>query len=413
MAIKEITKVPSTNKQFFKSRFWTQFNAYSKQAEDFCKEFVPHPYADTRKYQDYAVGHGAYHITLRVDFSKAKCAAGIYFRDVDVWKVYFNKYREIIEENIGKQLEWKKHKTKASAYLVEDYDLNNESEWEKAFSFLVRVAIVMKREFAKYHTSIKKYWLVSWNEKDFRLHDYLKEYDTIDWNNITNNQFSVGDIVYLYCSSPEQAIRYKMQVIRTEVPKEEEIDDSAYSLSSTDSESQNVYRIKKISVINESKLDYKSLQEHGLSGSIRSPRILKGELLDYINSIIGKKYTDYDFEELNETESLFEGAKKTIVVNQYERNVLARQKCISAHGYKCKVCGMDFEKTYGELGREFIHVHHIVPISNIGEEYQLDPIKDLVPVCPNCHAMLHRGINGRVLTVKELKDIITKNRKII
>jgi 5-methylcytosine-specific restriction protein A len=47
-----------------------------------------------------------------------------------------------------------------------------------------------------------------------------------------------------------------------------------------------------------------------------------------------------------------------------------------------------------------------VPISTIGEEYQLDPVKDLVPVCPNCHAMLHRGIDGKVLTVEELKVLI-------
>ena len=146
--------------------------------------------------------------------------------------------------------------------------------------------------------------------------------------------------------------------------------------------------------------------EHGLSGSVRSPRILRGELLNYIKSIIDKKPFDNDFEELTDTETLFEGAKKTVIVNQYERNQEARKKCIAEHGYICKVCGMDFEKTYGEIGRGFIHVHHIVPISTIGEEYQLDPVKDLVPVCPNCHAMLHRGIDGKVLTVEELKTII-------
>lgn len=48
------------------------------------------------------------------------------------------------------------------------------------------------------------------------------------------------------------------------------------------------------------------------------------------------------------------------------------------------------KKVYGEIGRGFIHVHHKVPLSSIGKEYELDPIKDLVPVCPNCHAMLHR-----------------------
>ena len=61
---------------------------------------------------------------------------------------------------------------------------------------------------------------------------------------------------------------------------------------------------------------------------------------------------------------------------------------------------------YGELGQGFIHVHHIVPISKIGKEYKIDPINDLVPVCPNCHAMLHRGKDGKVYRIDELKEII-------
>ena len=56
----------------------------------------------------------------------------------------------------------------------------------------------------------------------------------------------------------------------------------------------------------------------------------------------------------------------------------------------CSICGFDFEKNYGELGKGFIHVHHIVPVSKIGPNYIIDPVKDLIPVCPNCHAMLHR-----------------------
>jgi 5-methylcytosine-specific restriction protein A len=52
---------------------------------------------------------------------------------------------------------------------------------------------------------------------------------------------------------------------------------------------------------------------------------------------------------------------------------------------------VDFGKRYGRLGLGFIHVHHLVPISAIGSEYRVDPLADLVPVCPNCHAMLHRS----------------------
>jgi 5-methylcytosine-specific restriction protein A len=86
-----------------------------------------------------------------------------------------------------------------------------------------------------------------------------------------------------------------------------------------------------------------------------------------------------------------EGAVTTVLVNRYERSATARRKCIEHHGAICAVCSLDFKLTYGQIGEGFIHVHHIVPISSIGETYVLDPIEDLVPVCPNCHAMLHRG----------------------
>lgn len=103
---------------------------------------------------------------------------------------------------------------------------------------------------------------------------------------------------------------------------------------------------------------------------------------------------------------LFEGEKKQLTINQYERNPIARQRCIEANGCKCKVCGIDFEEKYGEIGHGFIHVHHVIPISTIGETYQVDPINDLVPVCPNCHAMLHRGFNDKILTIEELRTLI-------
>lgn len=108
----------------------------------------------------------------------------------------------------------------------------------------------------------------------------------------------------------------------------------------------------------------------------------------------------------------FEGAVSKITVNRYERNPEARKKCIELYGGAfCLICGFDFERVYGELGRDYIHVHHIVPISEIGQEYKIDYKKDLIPVCPNCHAMLHRKINGRTLSPQELRKLISDNAK--
>jgi len=93
---------------------------------------------------------------------------------------------------------------------------------------------------------------------------------------------------------------------------------------------------------------------------------------------------------LNSDENLYEGAKMRIYVNCYERNNIARELCLKYYGSVCYICGFDFEETYGEVGRNVIHVHHLKPLYEIGESYCVDPINDLRPVCPNCHAIIHR-----------------------
>jgi 5-methylcytosine-specific restriction enzyme A len=117
-------------------------------------------------------------------------------------------------------------------------------------------------------------------------------------------------------------------------------------------------------------------------------------------------YHRYMPEQILDSEIYSEGHTEKIHVNRYERNQIAREKCIEHYGYRCSVCGFGFEEFYGEIGKEYIHVHHVVPISEIGQQYVVDPIRDLRPVCANCHGMLHRG--ERVMKINELKDIIRK-----
>lgn len=85
-----------------------------------------------------------------------------------------------------------------------------------------------------------------------------------------------------------------------------------------------------------------------------------------------------------------EGKKYDVITTRYERNPVNRVLCLSKYGYNCQVCGFNFEKEYGDLGKEFIHVHHITPVSQMRESHVINPETDLIPVCPNCHAMLHR-----------------------
>ena len=100
-----------------------------------------------------------------------------------------------------------------------------------------------------------------------------------------------------------------------------------------------------------------------------------------------------------------EGGKVAVQVNKYERDPRLRQQCVKFLGATCQVCRFDFESVYGELGKNFCHVHHIRPLSEVDERHDVNPEVDLIPVCPNCHAMLHARIPA--LTPLELKELIT------
>lgn len=111
-------------------------------------------------------------------------------------------------------------------------------------------------------------------------------------------------------------------------------------------------------------------------------------------------------EEISEKEAvhLFEGAKKQITVNAYERNPVARRECIKKYGYKCCVCDFDFAEYYGDIGIGFIEVHHLKPLNEINKQYEVNPLNDLRPICPNCHSMLHRS----GLAIEQLRDTLKK-----
>ena len=101
---------------------------------------------------------------------------------------------------------------------------------------------------------------------------------------------------------------------------------------------------------------------------------------------------------------LVEGAVCRVSVNAYERNPEARRQCIAAYGTDCSICSFNFAAVYGRVAEGYIHVHHLRQLSEIGEEYVIDPIVDLRPVCPNCHAVLHRRIPA--YSIEEIKAFL-------
>ena len=116
-----------------------------------------------------------------------------------------------------------------------------------------------------------------------------------------------------------------------------------------------------------------------------------------------------------DAEKLLEGQKTTVTINAYERNPEARKRCLAYYSkinggqIKCEICGFDFSKVYGKLFEGKIHVHHIVEISSIGEEYEIDAERDLIPVCPNCHMVLHS--KKPAFSVDAVREMLKQNKE--
>src|SRR5215210_1907618 len=104
-----------------------------------------------------------------------------------------------------------------------------------------------------------------------------------------------------------------------------------------------------------------------------------------------------------------EGTKFDIVATVKERDVRARNACIRHYGYDCAACGLNFEEKYGSLGGGVIHVHHKDPLASAEGERIINPISDLIPLCPNCHAMVHRC--NPPMDVEKLRDILQERER--
>ena len=132
------------------------------------------------------------------------------------------------------------------------------------------------------------------------------------------------------------------------------------------------------------------------------------------NPTLEKIYTIKNEIENEIDKSYTEGANEQRIINSKKRSREARNACIKIYGLSCFVCGFNFLDSYGDIGNEYIHVHHINPLFLRDKEYEINPEKDLIPVCPNCHAMLHRkNSDGDYYSPEKLKEIFNKqNQKI-
>jgi 5-methylcytosine-specific restriction protein A len=112
---------------------------------------------------------------------------------------------------------------------------------------------------------------------------------------------------------------------------------------------------------------------------------------------------------LENSREVLEGEKSTVLQNKYERSRFNRAMCLRAHGFNCMACGDKLSNKYGVVAQELVHVHHITPVSTLGGATVVDPIRDLVPLCPNCHNVIHR--RNPPFSIEELKAIISQAPK--
>lgn len=105
---------------------------------------------------------------------------------------------------------------------------------------------------------------------------------------------------------------------------------------------------------------------------------------------------------------IHEGGRRQVLVNAYERNPKARRQSIEAHGNACCICGFHFGTVYGPDAEGYIHVHHVRPLSEADGEHVVNPVEDLWPVCPNCHAVLHLGNYCR--SIQEVRQLLNSHR---
>lgn len=247
--------------------------------------------------------------------------------------------------------------------------------------------------------------MISANGKIYNHESAFEEFGYIDWKQKAN--YEIGDIIYIYCTRPYKRVMFKTKVDRVRMSFDVITDDKKYWIKKDEYEKSkggDYVRLILLEKVDNEYLSLENLLDNGLNGAPQGPVKVKEELSNYLDS----HFNDFDTSELfnDEEEYIYEGHVKSVNVNRYERSSIARQKCIEKLGTNCLICGMNFEKIYGEIGKGFINIHHIVPLNTIGVEYKVNYETDLIPVCPNCHAMLHRKIDGKHLSIDELRSKI-------
>lgn len=252
-----------------------------------------------------------------------------------------------------------------------------------------------------------KYWVIPCNIKAYDVISAFNKLNEVDWKQSKNMKSAmIGDIVLIYLSRPYSCIKYVCKIKDVNKPYPT-IDDSDFIVTGDNYvDYGNYMQLELLENIKESLLTFENLKLQGLKGNIQGPRSIKDNLLNFIlekvdSFLNSSNENEYELENIEYKEGKIQiryGVK-------FERNPKLRQKAVEIHGTTCKVCGFDFEQVYGDIGKNFIEIHHIKPMYSVRKEISVNPKTDLVPLCSNCHKMIHRN-KDKPLTIEELKERI-------
>lgn len=271
-------------------------------------------------------------------------------------------------------------------------------------------------------------WLVTVNYDEFDLEKAFDALPVIYWKNSVKTEgkgLQINDIVFVYVTKPISKVVYQFRVTGFASPSGYPLTQKVFWKDTTQLANIKNYAVfKKLKKLDKATLSYEFFVQHGLisDAPIQGRRTDRDKAIDdpiriFLAHIVNEFNnetiaTDYPDEAYVNNQLFPEGAKLIVQVNRYERNPEARAKCIEIHGTRCEICKMSFAETYGFFAKDFIHVHHKTPLHQISESYEVNPETDLIPVCPNCHAMLHRQENGCSMTVERLKQLYNASKSL-
>ena len=244
------------------------------------------------------------------------------------------------------------------------------------------------------------YWIYPWNSEFYDLYGCLGEFGFIEWRQ--RNKVSVGDIVLLYACAPifRAVMIFEIKEINIAYS-----DRATSKYGSSKTPTQYYSKLIPISYLDSNNpiFSREHLLQLGMPKNLQAAVKAKADIIELITDNMGEDESAY----LAKGMEFEEGAVSYRLHKEYERNALARAECLKLKGYSCHICGMNFERTYGNIGKGFIEVHHVEFLSKSkGTVRKTDIAEHLIPVCSNCHSMLHRKIDSCYLQPEELKQSI-------